>query len=117
LPDNVATPPSDAHRAAFEAFRDSAQRLYAAVEQANFKYFRRMRPDLIEDFGPEFVPDVKDAAALWKELGNPTLHLPMQRGTSWHVEITWACSWDSEHGHAAYIASGNVRRVGLQGEE
>src|SRR5688572_26807146 len=38
-PDDVATPPTDAHRAAFKAFRDSAERLYAAVEQANFKYF------------------------------------------------------------------------------
>ena len=115
--DNVATPPTDRHRAAFEAFRKSAERLYAAVEQANFKYFRRARPDLVEDFGAEFVPDVKSAAALWKELGKPTLHIPMPRGKSWRVEINWNCSWDPEHGHAAYITGGKVRRVGLQGED
>ena len=116
-PDDVATPPTDGHRAAFNGFRDSAERLHAAVEQANFKYFRRVRSNLVEDFGPEFVPDVKSAAALWKELGEPTLHLPPPRGKSWRVVINWPCTWDEEHGHAAYIRDGKVARVGLQGED
>ena len=116
-PENVATPPTDGHRAAFEAFRDSAERLYAAAEQANFKYFRRVRADLVEDFGAEFVPDVKTAVALWNELGEPTLLIPPQSAKSWRVVINWSCTWDEEHGHAAYIRAGKIARVGLQGEE
>ena len=108
---------SDLQRAAFRRFVTGAARIHAAVEQANFKYFRRMRTDLVEDFGAEFVPDVKTAAALWEELGDATLHVPRQGGESWRVVINWPCTWDEEHGHAAYVRDGKVTRVGLQGEE
>ncbi|MEO6436603.1 MAG: hypothetical protein ABIP55_12705 [Tepidisphaeraceae bacterium] len=116
-PGDVAVPPTDGYRVAFEGFRASAERLYAAVQQANFKYFRRVRPEYVRSFGAEYVPNVKSATDLWKELGRPTLHLPPQRGKSWRVEINWSCSWDEEHGHAAYIRDGKVARLGLQGED
>ena len=107
---------SEKQRHAFERFRKSAPKLRAAVEQANFRYYRRMRPEFVEDFGAENVPDVKSPAALWKELGKLSLHIPRQSSKSWRVEINWACTWDEEHGHAAYIRDGKVARVGLQGE-
>jgi hypothetical protein len=107
----------DAQRAAFACFRGNAKRLRAAIEAANFRYFRRALPDLVEDFGAEFVPDVKTATALWKELGPPTLHVPRQSAKSWRVVINWPCTWDEEHGHAAYIRDGRVVKVGMQGED
>ena len=62
------------------------------------------------------MPDVKDAAALWDELSNAALFIPLQDGKSWRVELTWGCTWDKEHGHAVYVEGGRVVNVGIQGE-
>ncbi|MEA2733591.1 MAG: hypothetical protein QOE14_42 [Humisphaera sp.] len=107
---------SDKQRHAFERFRKSAEKLHGAVERANFKYYRRVFPEYVQAFGAKWVPDVKTPVALWKELGQPSLHIPRQSGKAWRVEINWPCTWDEEHGHAAYISDGKVARIGLQGE-
>ena len=107
---------SEKQRHALECFRKSAGKLHAALEQANFKYYGRVRPEYVESFGAQFIADVTSPAALWKELGKPALHIPRQTGKSWRVEINWPCTWDEEHGHAAYISNGKVARIGLQGE-
>src|SRR5687767_10242071 len=77
----------DMQRHALERFRKAADKLYAAVEQANFKYYRRVRPEYVESLGARYVPDVTTPAALWKQLGAPALHIPRQTGKSWRVEI------------------------------
>ena len=114
--ETIATPPDEAQREAFKAFVAAADKLYPAIEKANFRYFRRMQPTYDEAFGPERVPDVKNAADLWKELGRPTLHIPLQEGKAWRVELNWGCSWDEEHGHAVFIEGGKIVRVGQQGD-
>ena len=112
--DDVATPPGDEHRKAFTAFLGAAGQLHAEVERANFEYFQRVRPNY--DAPGWYVPDVKDAAALWDELSDPSVYVPMQDGKSWRVELTWGCTWDEEHGHAVYVEGGRVVNVGIQGE-
>ena len=108
---DVATPPGDEHRAAFQHFLAAASEIYAKVERANFEYLDRVR-DVYEDD----LPKVTEPADLWKELSSPTLHIPHQDGKAWRVELLWNCSWDEEHGHAVHIEGGKVVNVGIQGE-
>ena len=112
--DDIATPPTDAHRNAFTAFMRVAEKLYPKVENANFKYWQRVRP-AYEAPGWD-LPNPKDARALWKALSHPTLYIPLQDGKSWRAELSWACDWDVEHGHAVYIKGGRIVNVGIQGE-
>jgi hypothetical protein len=110
----VATPPGDEHREALTKFLAAAAKLRAKIEKANFQYFKRVRDNYADGHGD--VPDVRTAADLWDELSSPALHVPVQDGAAWRVEMTWNCSWDEEHGHAVYIEGGKVVNVSIQGD-
>jgi hypothetical protein len=110
----VATPPGEEHREALTKFLAAAEKLRPKIEKANFDYFKRVR-DIYAEGGGD-VPDVRKAADLWDELSSPELHVPVQDGKSWRVEMTWNCSWDEEHGHAVYIEGGKVVNVSIQGD-
>jgi hypothetical protein len=110
----VATPPGDAHRQAMTRFLAAAQRLRPRIEKANFEYFQRVRENYAEGGGD--VPDVREPADIWKEHFSPALHIPVQDGEAWRVELNWECSWDEEHGHAVYIEGGKVVNVSIQGD-
>ena len=114
--DATATPPDDGHRSAFTAFLAAAETLYPAIENANFRYFRDMWSTYTEAMEAAHLPDVGRAADLWKELGRTRVHVPPQHGRAWRVELDWGCTWDPEHGHAAFIEGGTIVHVGQQGE-
>lgn len=106
--------PDDKQRNALKKFLAGASKIHDAVEQANFKYLQRVRKNYEESGIP--VPKVSSADKLWKQLSDPAMTIPPQRGRSWKIELTWNCSWDEEHGHAVYIRDGKVVKVGIQGE-
>jgi hypothetical protein len=113
--DDVATPPRDEHYNAVHRFTAESEKLRAKIEKANFAYYRRVRPNYDDGVGKP-PPVVKSAAAVWNELSKPEVHVPLQDGESWRIEINWGCSWDPEHGHAVYIEGGQVVHVSIHGD-
>lgn len=111
---NLRKLPDDKQRAALKAFVAGAARLHAAIEEANFKYFQGARQSYEQSGMP--VPKVQSAQKLWKHLSSPGLAIPPQRGKSWKIELTFACTWEEEHGHLVGIRDGKVAYVGLQGD-
>jgi hypothetical protein len=107
-------PPSEKHQTALKKLIASGSSLRKKVEQANFKYLQRVRKNYEDSDMP--VPKVSSPEKLWRYLRSPALIIPLQRGKSWRVELTWNCTWDEEHGHLVGIRDGKVVHVGLQGE-
>ena len=70
-PDDIATPPTDEHRAASFA----AAAVYAAVETAKVEYLGRVRDVYEAD-----MPAVVSPADVWDELRDPLLVIPRQFG-------------------------------------
>ena len=114
--DDLATPPGDSHYKAVLRFTAESEKLRPKIEKANFAYYKRVRPNYDDGIGKP-PPVVSKSSDLWKELRTPAVHVPLQDGKSWRVELTWNCSWDEEHGHAVYIEGGKVVNVSIQGDD
>lgn len=113
-------PPTKEQQQAYQSLQAMDDSLREAVEQASYRYYRKVRPNYLEQFdedeSPGKMPQLSEAADIWRLSSRPTVHIPAAQGKGWRAELGFNCSWDEEHGHEVVLRNGKVVHVSVQGE-
>ncbi|MCA9027310.1 MAG: hypothetical protein KDA86_19025 [Planctomycetaceae bacterium] len=108
--------PSTAQSDALAFQLNNGQRVFAAVLDALWAYYQRIRPRYIDYLGSDvdqLMPALDNPEALMRLIDLRQVHVhPSEKSGIAHVGLQFGCTWDIEHGLGVMMHNDRVVELG-----